>query len=391
MKKSANVVVAGLSLATSGALAMDWTMKARLNETMEIGDNYYLASPPSGTLYVSTSTLGLDAIGRTPTMRFEVNSSANYRAYEGAAASNPHNTLGTYNHLGVEKDDDSLTTYHVGASYRTQEVAAAQLSETGVVTATGLVNTALAEGGLKRELSQTDTMHLSGRVTSTAFTAAGSSPYTDVLATGDWNHRVNRAAELNTLLQFDWLSYDNASRSQIVIAKATQGIKSELTNGLTLKATAGGAFVDGSGNTTDGQFIPSNPFSATQLIGGTSFDWIGDMNVAYKLSKGDDLSVFAAKTIGPTVIGQILAINSFGTTLQHRINELSAITFWSQYSVQRGLNGNVDLAAASATYHYKLTPEWQAALSYTFRELLNTGAKANTFILSVTRDATIMP
>ena len=213
---------------------MDWTLKSRLNETVEISDNYFLTTPSSGTLYVPTSTLSLDAIGRTPTMRFEVNSLVNYRVYEGPGAAGIMNALGTYNHFGIEKTDP-LTTYSVGASYRTQQLAVAQLVQTGVVTGTGLVNTTVVDGGLKRELSQTDTLHLSARASSIAFTAPGNTPYTDVLTTGDWNHRVNRTIDLTTLAQFDWLAYDNTAKSQIMIARATQGIKAELTSRLTFK------------------------------------------------------------------------------------------------------------------------------------------------------------
>ena len=369
---------------------MDWILKSRSNETVEASDNYYLASPSSGALWVSTSTLGLDAIGRTPTMRLEVNSSFNYRFYEGPGASGLHNSLGTYNHFGVEKSD-ALTTYNIGASYRTQEVAAAQLTQTGVITGTGLVNTAVVDGGIKRQLSQTDTFGLSARMTSTTFTAPGSAPYTDVLTTTDWNHRVNRFLDLTTAAQYDRLDYDNIAKSQVMIARATQGIKAELTSRLTFKGTAGAAFVDATGNGAGNQFVPSAPFSVTQPTEGSSLDWIGDMNLAYKLSKIDDLSIFSTKTVGPTIIGQILAIDTFGATLHHGINELSSVALWSQYSVQAGPNGNVDLFATSATYNYRLTPEWQASISYTFRDLLTTGAKASTFILSVTRDATIMP
>jgi hypothetical protein len=390
MTKSALSAIVGLSLSASSVLTMDWNLKSQLGETVEVSDNYFLRSPPSGTLYVPTSTLGVDAIGRTPTMRFAINSSVNYRAYGGPGATGLLNALGTSNHIGIEKTDH-LTTYNVGASYSTQEVAAAQLTETGVVTGTGLVNTALVEGGLKRELSQTDTLSLSARATSNTFTASGSTPFTDVLTTSDWTHRVNRTTDLTNLLQFDRLSYDDAAKSQIMIARATQGVKSEISSRLTFKGAVGAVFTDATSNGTGNKSNLSNPFIVTPQTGGSSLDWIGDMNLTYKPSTATEFSALAAKTAGPTIIGQILTSDTFGATLHHNINELSSITLWSQYSLQTGANGTVNLLATSATYSCSPAPEWQAALTYTFRQLLTTGAMANTFIFSVTRNATILP
>ena len=60
MKKAAVSASFGLSLAASGALAIDWTVKTQLAEYVGAGTNYL----DTGSVMLSTSSLSLDAIGR---------------------------------------------------------------------------------------------------------------------------------------------------------------------------------------------------------------------------------------------------------------------------------------------------------------------------------------
>jgi hypothetical protein len=390
MTKSALSAVVGLNLSASGALAMDWTLKSTLAEQVEISNNYFLQSPSSGVMYTPMTTLGADAIGGTPDMKFTINTFETYREYAGPAASGLENVLTTYNHLNVEKtDEQGLVTYNVGASYRTQDLAQSQLQETGLVTGRGLITTASLEGGMTRELSPTDTLHWSARAASIDFTGAGSTNYTDVNATSNWSHLVNRSTDLTNLLIFDWLSYDDAAKTQLMIAKATEGMHSQITSRLTFTGAAGAVFFNatGSGSGSGSQSTVTNPTTGTQTAG-SSFDWIGNMNLAYQLSAATKVSLLASRTTGPSITGQIFTSDVFGASLAHTLNELSSITLTSQYAISQSTT-TTDLFLLSATFNYSLTPEWQSSLVYTFRQLLSTGATSDTFLLRVSRIATM--
>ncbi len=241
MAKTALSAIIGLSLTASGAFAMDWTLKSQLSEQVEIGNNYFLRSPPSGILYVTTSTLGADAIGTTPDMKFEINTLETYRTYDGPGGI--PDALSTYNHIDLERTtDDGLTTYHAGASYRTQQLAIAQLRETGIVTGTGSVNTVVVDAGLQHEFTATDTWNLTSRASSINFTEPGSTNYTDVLTTSNWTYRVNRGIDLTNLLQFDWLSFDDPDNFQVLLARAMGGVRWDITRRLELQRRSGRGF-----------------------------------------------------------------------------------------------------------------------------------------------------
>jgi hypothetical protein len=391
--KWAPTAIAALMLSASGAFAMDWTLKTHFDETVEVGNNYFLSTPPSGMMYVPTTTLGADFIGRTPTMKFELNTLESYRIYEGPAASGLENTLSTYNHGDLAKaTDDGLTIFNVGASYRTQEIAQVQLVERGVGSGgQGTVNTALVEGGMKHEIDATNTLNWLARATSTTFTNSTSTPFTDVHGESTWTHLVNRTTDLTNLMQIDWLSYDNVGQTQLLLAKGTEGIKKDLSSQLIFTGAIGAAFLDAKSTGSGGGPTVFSPFLGTtqqQSGNGSSFDWIGNANLTYKLTSTTQFQLFASKAVGPTTVGQILSSDTFGTSISHDINSRSQLVLFSTFMMQTG-STTVDIFSASAAYTYHFTPEWQGSLTYTFRELVIPGVTANVISFRLARDFTI--
>lgn len=388
MATSALAAVVCASLLASGAYAMDWTLKETINQRFEASDNYFLTTPSSGAMYAPTSTIGLDAIGRTPDMRFLFNTSENYRIYEGPAASGLENILGTYNHFNVEKTDQT-TTYNVGVSYQTQDLKAAELTETGIITGAGTVSTSLVEAGVTHQLSETDTLSLStiGKSLTYSIASAGT-PLTDVLTTSTFTHQGTRTTALTTTAQFDWLSYDDIAKSQIMIARALQGVNSQLTNRLNFTGALGAVFID---TTSNGTAPAINVTTNAQGSGGTSVGWVGNMLLVYNMTPADDLNLNASQMTGPAISGQILTSDTVGTSFVHRITDAANIMLLGQYSDVSAPSGKSNLVSTAATYSQQLTPDWLAALSYTYRQNLTTGATSNTVMVSLTWSTTILP
>src|ERR1700741_4291044 len=55
----------------SSASAVDFRVRTELGQTLEINDNRNLTNPSRGFTYAPVSSLLLDVLARTPTMRFE--------------------------------------------------------------------------------------------------------------------------------------------------------------------------------------------------------------------------------------------------------------------------------------------------------------------------------
>ena len=175
MTKSALLATVGLCVSAFGAPAADWTIKSRLNENFEASNNYFLTPNPIGGTYVSTSFLTVDAIARTPTTRFQLNSDMTFRAYGGPGAQNQPDALDGGGRIGLEKRTDPLTTYNLAASWHEQDATTAQLNSFGAVIVGGTIRTSTIEGGVTRDLTSRDTITWVTRGTSGASAPSASS------------------------------------------------------------------------------------------------------------------------------------------------------------------------------------------------------------------------
>src|SRR5262249_31780926 len=147
---------------------------------------------PPGEITAAVSTIRLDGIARTPTTRFETIADLSYRSYFGPG------TEGFIINDSLDKlararwdQTEKLTTYNIGAYWSQRQAAPLQVLQTGVASIAGFVNTTAVEGGLKHELTPSDSLNWQNSWTSTDFSSSGSSiPFTDLTTTGDWTHRL---------------------------------------------------------------------------------------------------------------------------------------------------------------------------------------------------------
>jgi hypothetical protein len=72
-----------LSVVSSGAYAVDWSLNSTLSETVEANNNPFLLALAAGT-FSSYSTIAANATARTPTSKFTFDGSVSYQKYWGA-------------------------------------------------------------------------------------------------------------------------------------------------------------------------------------------------------------------------------------------------------------------------------------------------------------------
>jgi hypothetical protein len=402
----------------SGALAAAVSITGNVTQTIDGSDNYFLSSAPSGPTVRSLSALNLDFLARMPTTIYDLKTNYSYYHYYGPGAGDAGLTSGAPagTTFSIEHTTDPLTKYNFAASWQRADITAAQLLESGIATVHGSSDTFNAGGGIKRDLSRTDSFSLSTQASKVSFTAPNQTPYVDLTSTGTWNHRLSETTSLIDTVTFDYNAQDDPAKDQRLFWTATTGLQSQLSRRLTINGAIGLNFInawqkDGAPSTVAPPVSPTS-FTPPVLQPGAGHGWLGNVGLTYQLLKTTQISLTAAQSTAPTVLGSLQQSQTIGFNLTHNINNLSVLTFAAQLAVNT-VSGNAsnllagstsstsggstsDLFTASATYGYRFTRELRTNLSYTYTQVSGgTGStglvKSNAVLVSLTRDFTLLP
>ena len=404
MNKVAILAIIGAGVCASGVRAADVSIKGNASETLQASDNYFLLNKPSGPLVTSTTAGTLDVLAQTPTTNYLLNTNFSYYKYFGPGTADTSTTWGTPASATFSIDHtQQLTKYNLAASWNRADVATTQLAQTGVASGKGSINTFSLNGGLTHDLSRIDTISWTTQASKVEFTDPSQFPYIDVTTTAAWKHDISTTISLNNFVSFDWFSEDDPAQSQRLFWKFMTGLDSRLSPRLTFTGHVGIGFVNSYQTASVQSIIPPGlpgiaPF---QPAGGAGNSIIADAALTYQLFKTTKVSLTAAQAIVPTTFGQLQKNDTIGFTIAHDINQLSNVSFSTQFaftpatqgnSVFTGQTGNSEFFSASVNYGYKLTREWRTNLSYTYSERDDQSgtARSNTVLLSLSRDFTLM-
>ena len=83
MKRATKIIAACLSLAPWPALAWDWSLYSTLSETVELNNNQFMNTAPTGGTLGSYTTLSANAVGLTSTSRLTLDGDIGYQKYWG--------------------------------------------------------------------------------------------------------------------------------------------------------------------------------------------------------------------------------------------------------------------------------------------------------------------
>jgi hypothetical protein len=366
----------------------DWSASTRFSQSVEANDNRPLASPPARETYEFASQLMLSTIARLPGMRFEADADVSYRTLAGPGADDSTSPMDNGVRLRAEKID-KLTKYYLQGVWRRQDATSAQIADSGIVIVNGDINTYVVDAGISRIVSPVDTVtwSISGR--SVDFSSSTASPYVDTTGTGTWTRHLNPTTGVFALAQTEWIARDDPAHTDTLFARAMLGLDARLTKQLTFKGSVGAGF-----QKTDQEQapLPPAPIPTTQ-----SAAWLADVQFTYRPLSQTELSLYGVRSISPSVIGEIEQRSAVGVGLRQGINHSSYLSLSSEFSRQTSLDGltydNADVFRASALYGYRLTPEWQAQVSYRYLHRNDdTGtAHSNAVFLSAVREVTILP
>lgn len=384
--KTAVLATVCTAVCATQAWAVDLQVRSSLGQTLEINDNRNMSVNSPGVTYAPVSSLVLDVLARTPTMRFEATGNLDYRTFFGPGAVNTNDTLDKAANAKLTKTT-KLTTYEIGASWSQRDAGTAQLQDIGIITVRGEIVTYALEGGFKHQVGPRDTLQFSTRGSSVTFSAQPNNDYQDITSSATWVHRASRAVDLIGLINY---YFQDRTSSDVTLWRATGGVDTRLTPRLSLRGSAGAVLIESTG-------APIVPANGTPLISGsgTAVSWIADVLVTYQLRTTTRLSVAAARSVAPDGLGDISQRESITATLTEEVNRRSSLTFMTGFS-RNGAGtpgGASDNVSASATYAYRLTPEFYSNISYRFSQRMGSDgtARSNSVLLSVRRDVTILP
>jgi hypothetical protein len=404
------------SLSSTGALAADWSLNTSLFETIELNDNQFLNSRPPGGTLGSYSTIFTDATARTPTSKFNFDGDFTYTKYwgPGTVVMPQTETIagGAFAHYETFGKDAANRQY-IDTSWHTTSTQLAVLSNLGFLTpASGSINTATLRGGVERDLSAIDFVALSARSVLTYYDpSSAGTKFLDTAANLNWKHRVNGIASFTINSDAEWLSYDNAQKTNTILLRNTAGVDLNLSPLIDLHAAAGAVYIEVNQQGSLATPLPA-PFSTGGLTSasGSAVGFIGDMSIIYRMLKKTTVSVTASQNVGPSVIGSIVASDTVGASLVHSINQFSSLSLSSSFSRQTS-GGATDFVSASIAYNRQLARDWNANLTYRYLHrsatsgassafdpitgvpliTSNAPAQSNALILTVSHNVSVLP
>jgi hypothetical protein len=399
VKRSVVATFLSLSAIASCAFAAEVSVKGSAGETVTASPNLFFSQSPQGWAGETLSSVNLDFLAATPTTRYDLNTNYSYYRYFGIGAQDIPLKYGTPADAKFSIDHTTpLTKYNVFASWQRTDVATTVLQQTGTFAGKGTIDTYNAGGAIKRQLTARDLLTWSAQASTVSYTDPTQTPYVDWSSNVAWNHTLSPATTLIASLNFDWLMVDNDADSQRLYWNPTLAAQSQLTKRLFLYASVGAGFVNAyQHGTQTGPVMPVPIFGGPtgtlpgfQQQAGATADWLANLNMNYQLSKDTTASLTATRAISPTVLGQLLNIETIGASLSHRINNVSNLQVFAQFSHTKDASGPAadasatDSFTASATYGYDLSREWHSNFTYTYTQ--SGQVEANTFVLSLRRD-----
>jgi hypothetical protein len=175
---------------------------------------------------------------------------------------------------------------------------------------------------------------------------------------------------MNASSNAEWLAYDNASNTNLIILRNQAGFDTSLSPLLSFHGNWGAAHIQV--ETTGPGAISA---SATGLI--------YDMLLTYRALKSTTFTIAAYQSVGPTAIGSLVQTRSVLAGATHIINSVSSLSFSSGAFENTSSGGTSQFASASASYIRSLARDWNASLTYRYLHSFGTTSGATAIIAPV--------
>ena len=418
----AAIICAGLYC--SSARSADISLTSQLSQSAEFNSNYFLQTHPPGLTTSPISSLRVDGVARTPTSRLFGTADLSYQTYAGPGVADfivaPALNKGAK--VALEQTEKQ-TLYNLAASWRQQQAAPLQLAQTGIATIGGFITTTTLQGGLSHQLNASDTLNWQNSWTSTTFTTPGSVPFTDFSSIGDWTHQLSSTTAIIPSVNYEQLNYGGPSQTELKLWRFFLGVSYQYPGRFNLYAAVGALVASASSQqiTNPNQLnpiptilLPSGldsltgvaPFQpvvalpgapVTSGVSASTSDWLANLRAIFFIDNTTQLILVAAQSVSPDSFGNIFKTDSVGVVLRKQVNYSTGLVFAADASRLASAGTVTDYYTTSATYNYQPLRDWNANVTYTFRQRYSSGinpfgsANSHGVFIGVRRDVTIIP
>jgi hypothetical protein len=412
----------------SSAHSADISLTTQLSQSAEFNSNYFLQTNPPGLITVPISSLRVDGVARTPTGRLFGSADLSYQTYAGPGVADfiVTDALNKGARVALEQTEKE-TLYNLAASWRQQQAAPLQLAQTGIATIGGFITTTVLQGGLSHQLNASDRLSWQNNWTSSTFTTPGSVPFTDFSSIGDWTHQLSSNTAVIPSVNYEQLNYGGPSQTELKLWRFFLGVSYQYPGRFNFYASVGALVASASSqqitnpnqlsptptillpsnvnNLTDGA-VPFQPAIAlpgapvTSGVSASASDWLANLAATFFIDNTTQLILVAAQSVSPDSFGNIFKTDSVGAVLRKQLNHSSGLIFAADAARLASLGTVTDLYTTSATYNYQPLRDWNANVTYTFRQRYASGsginqqlgsANSHGVIIGLRRDVTIIP
>jgi len=142
-------------------------------------------------------------------------------------------------------------------------------------------------------------------------------------------------------------------------------------------------------------FLPGA--GTTPSTSGSAADWLANVRATYFLDSTTQFTVVAAQSVSPDSFGNIFKTDSVGVALSRQVNYSESLYFAADASRLTSVGTVTEFYTASATYDYHPIRDWNATITYTFRQRYASGLNAlgstnsHGILVGVRRNVTIIP
>ncbi len=334
--------------------AIDWSVLARLSESVQLDSNRRLNGDNEGIEASGTVGVGFTVAGRGKRTRFSVSSNL-------ALGRSTDNTVGNLDRLDP---NIAASAVFLGKGYsvstnltaRSRAVSVSELEDTGVTNLNATRFDANASVGVSWNATKRDSLSLTASAQFVDFNriVGTLSPSQTFGLSGGWSRRVSPTTSLSTSASFSHFEADGGSGRTSRNASVRFGIQHQRTQRHSLGATAGLSFVSSDRD---------NGPSTTQIgfVGGSTFGYrIDEFSATVNLNQ----------SIQPSADGDLNAFTSLRGSLAYRVNSLQSLSFGVSYSRRSDISGGGDVLqflSLGPSYSYSLTEDSSLSLGYQFR------------------------
>lgn len=348
-------------VAPSCAFAADWSLQSTQTQSMELNDNQFLKSMLAGGTLGSYTNITANAEAKTHISRFNFDSDVTYKKYWGPGTEGVSQTeflsdgfRAQYEITGKNRGERS----YLEASLRQSSITEAVLNDLGITAnVQGTLNVSTIRGGFDRAITHQDFVTLSAHSSYTSTDPAGAVPtFTDSNILGTWRHRLNGNLALTVSSEAEFLNYNNATSTRIVILRNNLGADATLSRVLSFRGSAGAATVIAEQSSS-----PTVPIGTPTSSSVTGF--ITDMLLTYKMFQDTTLTLSGNQSVAPSVIGSLTQSTSVRAGLAYTINRHSSLSLSASAS-RLTSSTTTEFYSGSVSYFYDLARDWHFSATY---------------------------